>query len=309
MRCLGVSASGNDVPRETSSGKQRGGFDARFAVKAAPIMQNEAIFDVIVVGGGHAGTEAAAAAARLGARVALVEFRPRADRDDVVQPGDRRARQRSSDARGRCARRLDGARRQQRGDSLPHAQRVEGRGGAGTARPGRSQTLSRGDPELARGRGRDHRRRGQGCGTAAVGGWVRRRARSGRRVRFECARGRACNRGHFSGAGSSAAKSGWRTAASARPARTDSPSNCARPTCRWRGSRRGHRRGSTGGRSTGRGSRSSRRMARKARAGPVPRGTANGRCRRSFARSRAPMPKPMRSSRRISIARRFSPER
>jgi tRNA uridine 5-carboxymethylaminomethyl modification enzyme len=31
-------------------------------------------FDVIVVGGGHAGTEAAAAAARMGARVALVSF-------------------------------------------------------------------------------------------------------------------------------------------------------------------------------------------------------------------------------------------
>src|ERR1700741_1393802 len=32
----------------------------------------EAEFDVVVVGGGHAGTEAAVAAARLGARVALV---------------------------------------------------------------------------------------------------------------------------------------------------------------------------------------------------------------------------------------------
>jgi tRNA uridine 5-carboxymethylaminomethyl modification enzyme len=39
-------------------------------------MQNSASFDVIVVGGGHAGTEAAAAAARLGARVALVSFEP-----------------------------------------------------------------------------------------------------------------------------------------------------------------------------------------------------------------------------------------
>lgn len=39
-------------------------------------MQKSAYFDVIVVGGGHAGTEAAAAAARLGARVALVSFDP-----------------------------------------------------------------------------------------------------------------------------------------------------------------------------------------------------------------------------------------
>ena len=40
------------------------------------IMTSSTIFDVIVVGGGHAGTEAAAAAARLGARVALVSFDP-----------------------------------------------------------------------------------------------------------------------------------------------------------------------------------------------------------------------------------------
>ncbi len=39
-------------------------------------MQDSASFDVIVVGGGHAGTEAAAAAARLDARVALVSFDP-----------------------------------------------------------------------------------------------------------------------------------------------------------------------------------------------------------------------------------------
>jgi tRNA uridine 5-carboxymethylaminomethyl modification enzyme len=39
-------------------------------------MHSSEIFDVIVVGGGHAGTEAAAAAARLGARVALVSFDP-----------------------------------------------------------------------------------------------------------------------------------------------------------------------------------------------------------------------------------------
>ena len=37
-------------------------------------------FDIIVVGGGHAGTEAAAAAARMGASVALVSF----TRDSIV---------------------------------------------------------------------------------------------------------------------------------------------------------------------------------------------------------------------------------
>lgn len=37
-------------------------------------MSNSQQFDVIVIGGGHAGTEAAAAAARLGVRVALVSF-------------------------------------------------------------------------------------------------------------------------------------------------------------------------------------------------------------------------------------------
>lgn len=41
-------------------------------------MSSDLFFDVIVVGGGHAGTEAAAAAARLGARVALVSFDPTA---------------------------------------------------------------------------------------------------------------------------------------------------------------------------------------------------------------------------------------
>jgi len=39
-------------------------------------MHRSATFDVLVIGGGHAGTEAAAAAARLGARVALVSFDP-----------------------------------------------------------------------------------------------------------------------------------------------------------------------------------------------------------------------------------------
>ena len=35
-------------------------------------MKNESTFDVVVIGGGHAGCEAAAAAARLGVNTALI---------------------------------------------------------------------------------------------------------------------------------------------------------------------------------------------------------------------------------------------
>src|SRR3546814_14901567 len=54
-------------------------WNARRAVmtKRRPFVKGPAMsaeFDIIVVGGGHAGTEAAAAAARMGAAVALVRF-------------------------------------------------------------------------------------------------------------------------------------------------------------------------------------------------------------------------------------------
>jgi tRNA uridine 5-carboxymethylaminomethyl modification enzyme len=53
-------------------------FNVSRETQQGPGMSLEPSFDVVVVGGGHAGTEAAAAAARLGARVALVTLAPEA---------------------------------------------------------------------------------------------------------------------------------------------------------------------------------------------------------------------------------------
>ena len=47
-------------------------FDRTPPLRYARLMNRDV--DVIIVGGGHAGTEAAAVAARMGARVALVNF-------------------------------------------------------------------------------------------------------------------------------------------------------------------------------------------------------------------------------------------
>jgi tRNA uridine 5-carboxymethylaminomethyl modification enzyme len=63
MRCSEPSVSENDVPRGT--------LDRRPALRYGRGMVR---FDVLVVGGGHAGCEAAAAAARRGASVGLVTF-------------------------------------------------------------------------------------------------------------------------------------------------------------------------------------------------------------------------------------------
>jgi tRNA U34 5-carboxymethylaminomethyl modifying enzyme MnmG/GidA len=50
-------------------------------------------FDVIVVGGGHAGCEAAITTARLGLNTAFVQPQSRSHRLAALQPGRRRTRQ------------------------------------------------------------------------------------------------------------------------------------------------------------------------------------------------------------------------
>src|SRR6059058_5621384 len=62
------NAGNSIISRETPSGFWRLGIEVR-------AMNSGASYDVIVIGGGHAGCEAASAAARLGARTALITHR------------------------------------------------------------------------------------------------------------------------------------------------------------------------------------------------------------------------------------------
>ena len=107
--------------------------------------------DVIVIGGGHAGCEAAAACGAARARAPAADPPDRDDRRDVVQPGDRRPGQGPSGARDRRARRRHGARHRPRRHPVPHAQPQQGPGGARPARPGRPQALPRRHAGAARG--------------------------------------------------------------------------------------------------------------------------------------------------------------
>ena len=96
-------------------------------------------YDVIVIGGGHAGAEAAALAARPGRAHAAADPEPRDDRPDVLQSGDRRDRQGHGGARGGCARRDHGPGDRPGADPVPDAEPVEGAGGlvaAGAVRSG-----------------------------------------------------------------------------------------------------------------------------------------------------------------------------
>ena len=214
--------------------------EARFA------MTNS--FDVIVVGGGHAGCEAAAAAARIGARTALVTHRFATDRRDVVQPGDRRSRQGPSRPRDRRARRPDGPRRRRGRHPVPPPQPAQGAGRARPARPGRPQALRprhagrdrrHAEPDRHRGRGRRsrHRRRPRrpASSSPTAGGSRRRRRPDHRHVPARpdpYRRAQDSRRPHRRGAGARACSA--RSSASAsrsagsrpapRPASTAAPS-------------------------------------------------------------------------------------
>jgi tRNA uridine 5-carboxymethylaminomethyl modification enzyme len=103
-------------------------------------------FDVIVVGGGHAGTEAALAAARMGCAHAAAHAQHRDAGADELQPQHRRHRQGPSGQGDRRAGRCDGRGHRRGRHPVPHPQRQQGAGGAGHAGAGRPGAVPRRHP-------------------------------------------------------------------------------------------------------------------------------------------------------------------
>ena len=140
-------------------------------------------FDVIVIGAGHAGCEAAWAAARLGCRVGLVHAVGRDGRAHAVQSGDWRHGEGPSRPRDRRARRADGPRDRRDGDSVQAAQPEPWTRGVVAARAGGQARVR---PLGARGAASEpnitwlFRRAGTNAdrGTGASSGWRSRTATS-----------------------------------------------------------------------------------------------------------------------------------
>ena len=97
----------------------------------------------IVIGAGHAGVEAAWAAARMGRSVAICTLSQGHDRAHAVQSGDWRHREGASRPGDRRAGRADGPGDRCHGDPVQAAQSQSRPGGLVAARPGRQAPLQR----------------------------------------------------------------------------------------------------------------------------------------------------------------------
>ena len=106
-------------------------------VPGSPLMK----FDVLVIGGGHAGIEAAHAAARMGRKTALLTGALDAIGRMSCNPGDRRARQGPARPRDRRSGRCDGGARRPRRHPVQDPQSLARTGGLGASRPVRPSSL------------------------------------------------------------------------------------------------------------------------------------------------------------------------
>ena len=105
------------------------------------------MFDVIVIGAGHAGCEAALASSRMGAEDPSSDHESRQGRLHVVQSGGGRPGQGAPRQGGRRPGRADGAHDRRDRHPVPDPQHEKGTGGPGDARAGRQGGLLPGDEE------------------------------------------------------------------------------------------------------------------------------------------------------------------